>query len=44
MFFTAEVSKYKIPSHIFAMKEILSVFDKVKLSVNEVKIPNSYEL
>ena len=28
------------PSHTFSMKEILSVFDEVKLAVNEVKISN----
>ena len=30
----------KIPSHIFPVKAISSVFDKVKLDLNEMKIPN----
>ena len=40
MFFTA-VIRNKISFHTFPMKAIPSVFDEVKLAVNEMKIPNT---
>ena len=39
-YFLLQIFENKIPFHTFSVKAISSVFDEVKLAVNEVKIPN----